>query len=524
MERARIVSLQPEFVSAPPRLEHRSTLYRKWLLEMRRAKLFQPGDRVGVAVSGGGDSVLLFHYLCQFASESALIVSLVHFNHRLRGPESEADEAFVRQLAEAKGVEFIRQEADVKQASRDQHRNLEAVARDLRYRFFMSLVKHGVLDKVATAHTASDQAETVLLRLLRGAGTRGLAGIQRVRDKVIVRPFLNLTRPQVQEELTRLGLQFRLDSTNLDRRLARNKVRLDLLPWLEREFNPAIVRLLKDLADRATADEAWLEQQARVSGEPLRSHGHGPQGPEEHIPCSVLPGLPPALERRVLRQMIADATGGDCLAYKHIETIRAFARKSQSGRRLEFPRLVVRNEFGRLVVSRPQPGGLEGGAGVSGQNDSSGYCYVVRPPCQIAVVDLAVSFDFKIIDCGQARSRYNKKAVSSAEGGDLEQPDVPATVLIDPLKLPKGLILRSWRPADRFQPAGRRKPLKVKELLTRHRVPVAFRRFWPVLESGGEIVWVRGFPPGGTVLATSGRAIAIEERRLPAAREGRLAP
>ena len=171
-----------------------SQVYAKWSLEMTRSGLFRPGERVGVAVSGGGDSVLLLDFMTRFALKGGFKLAVVHFNHHLRGAESDADESFVRGLAGARGIEFFGGGADVARAARETRGNVEATARRLRYKFFFGLVNQGSLHKVATAHTASDQAETVLLRLLRGAGTRGLGGIYPVLEGSVVRPFLNLMR------------------------------------------------------------------------------------------------------------------------------------------------------------------------------------------------------------------------------------------------------------------------------------------------------------------------------------------
>ena len=197
-------------------------------------------------------------------------------------------------------------EADVARVARDKKRNLEATARELRYRFFFSLVDQGRLDKVVTAHTANDQAETVLMRLLRGAGTRGLSGIYPLLEGKVARPFLDLTRTEIMREMEARRLEFRIDSTNLDSRLRRNKIRRELLPLLEREFNPAVIPLLKSHADRARDEEAFLEQQARERSRPWRLR----EGAEEKISVRALAGFPPAIQRRVLRQMLQSVRPG----------------------------------------------------------------------------------------------------------------------------------------------------------------------------------------------------------------------
>jgi tRNA(Ile)-lysidine synthase len=220
----------------------------------------------------------------------------------------------------------------------------------LRYRFFYSLIDQGRLDRVATAHTANDQAESVVMRLLRGSGTRGLGGIYPVLEGKIVRPFLGLTRTEVMEEIAARGLAYRVDSSNLDARLFRNKVRMELLPLLEKEYNPGIIPLLNEFAERARDDEVCLERLARERAHPWRVR----EGKEERIPVRPLLELPPALARRVLRQMVQVVRGTlHGLAHTHIESLRRFAAEAQSGRIQTLPGGTrARKEFSWL---RPRP-------------------------------------------------------------------------------------------------------------------------------------------------------------------------
>lgn len=441
-----------------------------------------------MAVSGGPDSVLLLDFMKHLAREMGLRLAVVHFNHHLRGAESDADEGFVGALASRLGVEFIRGEADVAQVAGERRRNLEATARDLRYRFFFSLVNQGRLDTVATAHSANDQAETVLLRLLRGTGTRGLGGIFPVLEGKVVRPFLNLTRAQIEAELQERKLEYRADSTNRDPRLQRNKIRLELLPQLRKDFNPEVIPLLKELSDRARDDEAYLEQQARERAHPWRVR----EGAEEKIPLSPLLDFPPAIERRVLRQMIQAARGNlRRITHAHIEALRRFASETQSGRSLTLPgNLVARKEFDWLAVGpQPPPAG------------ERAYAYAVQVPGEFSVPQLGLTFRFKIVE-----PEGNRKAYNDAEMAGL-----------DPLKLAGGLVLRNWRAGDRFRPLGSGKTWKLKELFRQRRIPAGKRKAWPVLECGKEIVWVRGFPPASAVAASPGSKqvmmIGVEPRR-----------
>ncbi len=460
-------------------------LYYRWAAEMRREGYFRSGDRVGVAVSGGADSVLLFEFMQQLARSKGLVVNAVHFNHHLRGAESDEDERFVRDLAGGAGIEFIRGEADVARVARDRHRNLEATARELRYRFFFSLVDRGRLDKVATAHTASDQAETVLLRLLRGAGTRGLGGIYPVLEGKVFRPFLNLSRAEIETELGKRQVAFRTDSTNRDARLRRNKVRMELIPWLRKEFGVDVVPLLKGLADRSRDDEEFLEELARERAQPWRVR----EGRVEKIPVRSLVDYPRTLARRVLRQMIQSARGNLAgITHRHLEALDRLATETQSGRCVALPgNILARRDFEWFTLGPYEQAGR-----------NSDFAYSVEPPAVVKVPELGVSVRLKIVGPEEFGRAYN----SQSERG-----------LVDPAKLPGELVLRNWRAGDRFRPQGCRNFLKLKELFRQRRIPVAQRSHWPVLESGNEIVWVRGFPVAASVAVSpsSQRAIVISE-------------
>ena len=472
-------------------MPQRADLYTRWSSEMQRSQLFRPGERVGVAVSGGPDSVLLLEFMRQMARAKGLVVTVVHFNHHLRGAESDRDESFVRDLAARLDFEFIRGGADVARLAREKRQNLEATARAIRYRFFVSLVDRGRLDKVATAHTANDQAETVFLRLLRGTGTRGLGGIYPALEGKIVRPFLSLTRAEIEAELQKRNLEFRVDSTNLELRLRRNRVRMELFPWLQERFNVNIIPLLKELADRARDDEEYLEAQAREHAHAWRVR----EGAEERIPVRPFAEFPPAIARRVLRQMILAVRGSlQGITHRHIEALYLLATEAQSGRGLALPGgLVARREFDWLVVGP-----------ASGRADNSGYCYAIELPAEVSIPQLGITFRFKIVGPEELGRAYNT-------GGK---------AYLDPLKLPGGLVLRNWRAGDRFQRSGCGKVLKLKELFRERKIPLEQRRFWPVLESGKEIVWVWGFPVAASVAVTaeSRQAIAIGEDTPPASR------
>ncbi len=462
-------------------------LYHRWLAEMRREQFVHPGERIGAAVSGGPDSVLLLDFLAQASGVLGFQLAVIHFNHHLRGSESDEDEGFVRDLSRHYSVPFFRGEARVAKEARKRRRNLEATARELRYRFFMGLVRQGKVDTVATAHTLDDQAETVLLHILRGTGTRGLGGIHARLQNKVIRPFLNVQRAEIEAEVAKRKLQFRVDSTNLDTHFRRNKVRMELLPMLEREYNPEIKRLLSELAGRAREEEAYLDQQARERAAAWRLREDG----AEKISRRVLGAMPPALARRTLRQMLSGAgnsPGG--ATHRQIEALYRLALESQSGKKLPLPRgLAARTEFEWLILGPD-----------TGNGKPPEFVYNVEVPCTLSVSEIGRKVSFEIVGLNEAERGYN----------NLEWPK------LSPLELPARMVFRNWRQGDRYRPSGFQKSVKVKELFRRRRIPLVERALWPVLDSEKGIVCVRGFPAAGWSVGekTESKVLLVRETRL----------
>jgi tRNA(Ile)-lysidine synthase len=257
---------------------------------------------------------------------------------------------------------------------------------------------------------------------------------------------------------------------------------------LEREFNPALIPLLKNHADRARDEEAFLEQQAGERSRPWRIR----EGAEEKIPVRALRGFAPAIQRLVLRQMLQSVGKGlGGVTYAHIEGLLRFATSAQSGRSLTLPGgKVARKEFDWLILAS-QP--------VSAGND--GYAYLIEIPGEITVPHLGVTFRFKIIEPQRVPKEYNQMGCRA----------------IDPQKLSHRMFLRNWRAGDQFWPFGSRKLRKLKELFGQRKIPRNQRKLWPLLECGEQIVWVSGFPPAAPVVASpESRAILlIEEARDP---------
>jgi tRNA(Ile)-lysidine synthase len=463
---------------------------------VRRQGLLAPGDRVAVAVSGGADSVALLRALLELRRELGIVLSVAHFHHGIRGAEADADQQFVKDLAGSFQLDFYLGTGDAPAHARAHKTSLETAARDLRHRWFLELVNEGHADKIATAHTLDDQAETVLMRVLRGAGALGLAGIfPEQEEKHLVRPLLEVNRSDVEAYLKSLGQTWRIDSTNLNLEHTRNRIRHELLPQLERDYNPALRQTLADLAEVARGEAAYWDHEAQSllprlvrAGKPSRSgrSAAGKASDTLSLDLAAFRNLPLAAQRQILQRLGKQM--GASLEFKHIQQLTDMSGEETRGRRLLLPGgLGVARSFRELAFSREEKAA-----------PPADYCYSLPVPGEVTVPELGATLRARILKGGiPAISEYNPES------------------LLDPSLLAPRLTVRNWRAGDRFFPAKTRSPKKLKELLQAGRVgqrlSTAQRKAWPVVESAGQIVWVRGFAAPAAFAPKTGDAVLIEE-------------
>lgn len=307
------------------------------------------GRRVLVACSGGLDSTVLTHVLCDVAAQSGFQVCLGHVNHGLRGEESDADERFVVALAATLKVPVRTRRVDPgelrKGCSSLERPTLQEAARELRYAALVAMAVELDAERIATAHHADDQAETVLLRLMRGSGPDGLGGIpERSPDGRLVRPLLSVSRAQLEAFAHRHGVEWREDRSNAEGDYARNRLRRDWLPGLAAEFNPRLLRAIGDLAEAQRRDSEWIR--GRVESEAAARFSI--EGPWLRIDAKDWIGMPEALARRLAREALARSGAGRLATRVHLQRMLAFFRGAQIGKRIELP--------GDLTLSRDQVG------------------------------------------------------------------------------------------------------------------------------------------------------------------------
>lgn len=428
-----------------------------------RHGMFNSGDRVGVAVSGGADSVFLLHALAELRSRWNLQLSVVHLEDGIRGAASIADAEFVRNLAEAMGLPFHLHRENVP-AMED---NLEQAARRARTAFYQVLIKSGRVDRIATGHTRSDQAETVLYRVLRGSGLTGLAAILPVTREGLVRPLLELTRDEIRAWLRDRGIEWREDETNQDPSYARNRLRHQILPLLRESFNPRLDQALANLATLAQDEEQyWQTELDRIEprvtcGEPIT------------IAASHLTSLPPALARRLIRRIV-QLSKGDLrrIDFTHVESVLEMARSPVGHGRVQLPSLQVSRSFEWLRFVK---------------------CSARTGRCQ----DFSLSLPAPgFVELPGASSRITLQVLEKTEG--LE----PCATVVNELDWQllrsqngavPSLALRNWRPGDQYRRVGQSKEQKVKILLQEARVPVWERAHWPIITYNGVILWARRF-------------------------------
>jgi tRNA(Ile)-lysidine synthase len=483
---------------------------------VRQHGLMRPGDRVGVAVSGGADSVALLRLLLEARAELGIVLSVVHFNHKIRGADADADEQFVRQLACGFDLEFHSDSDDTPAYAREHKLSLEAAGRALRYAFFDRLTADATVHRVATAHTLDDQAETVLMRFLRGSGTRGLAGIypgvggwisMSIGGKKpdipptprIVRPLLAISRKELRAYLQQVGQIWREDASNADVSFTRNRLRHEIMPVL-RQLNPNLDQVLGDTADVAREEERWWTEQINNGPQdywaPRPNLPRGAPGPLK-LRVDALLALACAMRRRVIRMVLEQLVAP--VEFRHVEAVLALAaaEPSRNEKIFELPDGWEAVRQDRELWFRRRCQSTEGHE----------YSLALRVPGE---VDIAV-----------VQKRIRATLLPGARDSGLGTRD---SAVLDPALARRGLYLRNWHAGDRYWPSHTSQPKKVKELLQARHIPRELKPYWPVVVSGDEIVWIPGFdaPERFRIREGDSKGLLLEE--VPLGQSGEKEP
>ena len=419
------------------------------------------GAKVVVAVSGGADSMALLLALFQLRSVYNMTLIVAHVNHQLRGEEAEQDALFVEHQAARLGLPFHQTCVEVKALQRSSRISVQQAARQLRYRFLYALQQALNATRIALGHTADDQAETLLMRLVRGSGPAGFAGIPAVRLPFI-RPLISVSRPTIYSYLQSEHCPWVEDSSNAHMIYLRNRVRLDLLPKL-REYNPQIVRRLNELTDMLRADSQVLAQQ--VDEWALQTLAWQAQSRVE-IYCRLFSLAPVAIQRLLLRRVIeALAASPEAVGFRHIESLRQFIVSGKQGRRCSLPGEIDAERRAETILV---------------WNTSKTPvipCVLVLPvPGKADVVHLNIRLIADVIP----------KPCNLGRIG-------PQCALLDLDRTICPLQVRFRQPGDRFYPLGSPGSKKLQDFFIDTKIPRGERPYVPLVVSGHEIVWVVGY-------------------------------
>ncbi len=448
----------------------RPGLLRQLVLTVRRQRLFEPGQRLLVGVSGGPDSTALLALLVRLAPSWHLTLTAVHVNYRLRGSESDGDEAFVADRCRDWGVPLVIRRPVL--AKRPKQSSIQALARDARYAVMKEAAEEVGVDRILVGHTADDQAETILMWMLRGSGVSGLAGMPYVREGTIVRPLLSSTRKEILDFLIEEGVPYRRDSSNDSGRYRRNRIRHELIPVITR-LAPAALRALQSQADLLRADDEFLEQ---VVAERWPSVVIHEEGRKVRVDRTRLSAMPVALQRRVVRRLLRlyDPEGRAASA-RNVEDVRRLSRDGEPQARLMLRRVTVRCADRWLLLS-PKPGGARG---TDYNVSASRFVLPVTVPSTVTWGGTGRRFQVQTMDRRQADGLLKHRSTRQA--------------FFDADLVKEPLVLRSWQAGDRFYPSGMGgKRKKLQDLFTDLKIARSERMEIPVLECSRGILWVAG--------------------------------
>jgi tRNA(Ile)-lysidine synthase len=425
---------------------------------IERYQMIEPRDHIGVAVSGGVDSVVLLDILTGLRDELNISLVVLHLNHGMRGKEAERDQRFVEELSKEYALPFVDKMVDCPAYIKEHSLSPQEAARELRYLFLEEAIQTHALDKVAMGLTADDQAETVLMRFLTGGGTRGLKGIPPLRGPYI-RPLIDVWREELLAYARHKGLPFVQDSSNIKQAYLRNRVRHELLPHL-REYNPNIKERLLQLSQILSEDESYLEA---LTDEVVKRFVT--EDDEVSIAIPQLLALPPALQARVLQHAYMQLTSGGVLEYLHINSILRMIQGEGGSKRVAIPKGYWAIQVYDTLVLRK---GAETPEGITEETE-------VKIPGRTRLEGFGMEIEAAVID-----KRIAPRPDSQEAYLDYQQLTIP-------------LRVRSFSPGDSFTPLGLNGKKKLKNFFIDLKIPHPERSKIPLVISGEDICWVAGW-------------------------------
>jgi len=439
------------------------------------------GDLVVVGVSGGADSVALLHVLNSLSSRLKLKLHVAHLNHRLRGEEADEDAAFVEAEAASLDLPFTLGTADVPAMIIREKLSTEEAARKARYRFLMETAGNLGADRIAVAHNADDQAETLLMHLLHGTGPEGLAGMKPVTG-LVVRPFLGIRRREIEDFCAQSGISYRSDSTNADVTFVRNRIRRQLIPML-REYNPNIIEALLRTAEIIRVENDYIEKETALAADRVIRKASNCSDVSDRfiVNNEAFSDLDTALQRRLVRYLFRMLVGPEKqLDFAHVERSRLFIVSGQTGKILELPEDVrVKSSYSETFFSINSINfpGKNGNGDCGTVNDQWQECTLTVPG---------------ITDLPAVKARIEAKKTSLEDVKDKIFTSAPTEAYLDWDALEFPILVGPGKEGDVFHPLGSTGRKKLSDFFIDAKVPREKRKLVPVVYDSKGIVWVAG--------------------------------
>jgi tRNA(Ile)-lysidine synthase len=428
-----------------------------------RYSLIQSGDRIVVGVSGGPDSMCLLHILKRLQNEYDIFIVVAHVDHGIRGEQSRRDADFVEYHARKMGFDFYLHKQDVGVLARNKGISLELAGREVRYFFFNDVLKKIGGNKVATAHNKNDNCETMLFNFMRGTGAEGLTGIKPITDDMIIRPLIEVSRDEIEAYCASNHIPFRIDSTNEMHIYTRNRIRLELIPYIRENFNPEIVDALYKTRNIIDQDNQYLNMKA---GDILKGISRV-TGDKVVLDRSALNSLHPSLFSRVLRLAVKKLKGDiKSLEYKHVQRMMDFSLNAGVGACYILPGGYRLRVCYKEIILEPNR-----------QTRISSFCYKVKIPGYIYIEEVKGTLQAEIIN----KDQYNSL------------PKTLNTAFFDGDRITSEINVRNRRSGDVFSPLGMKGTKKLKDFFIDIKIPKEQRDSLPLITIDNTVLWVIGY-------------------------------
>ncbi|QEK11092.1 tRNA lysidine(34) synthetase TilS [Crassaminicella thermophila] len=435
----------------------------KFLETVKKHNMIKKGEGIVVGVSGGPDSISLLHLLWRIKEEYNLSLYAVHLNHQFRGKEADEDADYVEKFCENLGIKSFIFSENVAEYSKKKGVTFEEAGREIRYRLFESVMKKMKAHKIAVAQNMDDQAETVLMRLIRGTGIEGLSAIDYVRDNKIIRPLLDIKRYEIEDYCEKNNLMPRIDKTNLEALYTRNRIRLELIPYIEKHFNVNIKQTLSRTANIIREDKEFINISVqKVYKKIVKKTESEIKIYKEEFEKSHI-----AIKKRILREAIRELSGDlKNIQNKHIQNLIDLIKDGQVGGEAYLPKgLCAILDYDVIIIRKGKR-----------EIEKYDFEYNINIGETLNIKELDACFISNIINVKDLQ-KINKESYKT---------------YFDLDKLKKGMILRTRREGDRFTPFGMKGSKKLKDFFIDAKIPREERDKIPLVCDGEEIMWIIG--------------------------------